>query len=485
VGQTVNALAATLSLSASPSTIVAFGTSVTFTAQLSGVPFTPVVPSGTVTFEIDGNPSSDCPAVKVSLVGGMWSATCTTSSLVVPADVITATYSGDLNFAVAKPATITETVTALPKNTVTFTESGLPLGTGWWVNITGQSALSSDETTISTALPNGDYTYTVASANKEYAASGGSFVVNGAAVPEPVTFSLVTYTVTFAESGLPSGAEWWVNITGQSALSSNGTSITSISTSLPNGSYVYTVATLDKQYSNSGGSFTVNGSAVPKPVTFSLVTYTVTFTESGLPIGTEWWVNGTVLGSHSSMADTIAVNEPNGSYPYTVATTDKEYAAAGGSVVVSGAAVPKSVTFGLVTYIVPFTETGLPSGTNWSVVLEGVSRDSTGTTITFTEPNGSYSFTVLNVPGYTVKPSSGNLLVNGAALAQPIAFTTPSKAATFLGLPAAEGYALLAGIVVVVMVAGVAAGLMTKRRPKSPPASPDTTSPSSGPPRGD
>jgi hypothetical protein len=84
-----------------------------------------------------------------------------------------------------------------------------------------------------------------------------------------------------------------------------------------------------------------------------------------------------------------------------------------------------------------------------------------------------------------VKPSSGNLLVNGAALAQPIAFTTPSKAATFLGLPAAEGYALLAGIVVVVMVAGVAAGLMTKRRPKSPPASPDTTSPSSGPPRGD
>jgi hypothetical protein len=208
----------------------------------------------------------------------------------------------------------------------------------------------------------------------------------------------------------------------------------------------------------------------------------VTFTESGLPSGTEWWVNGTVVGSHSSTTTTISFSEPNGSYTYTVASANKEYAAAGGSVVVSGAAAPKSVTFSLVTYTVTFTETGLSSGTNWSVVLEGVSHDATGTTITFTEPNGSYSFTVLNVSGYTVKPSSGNLLVNGAALAQPIAFTTPSKAATFLGLPAAEGYALLAGIVVVVMVAGVAAGLLAQRRPKSPPAPPENPASPSSPP---
>jgi len=377
-------------------------------------------------------------------------------------------------------AAVPEPVTfSLVTYTVTFTESGLPSGTEWWVNVTGQSALSSTGTTISTSLPNGSYTYTVASANKEYSASGGSFTVNGAAVPEPVTFSLVTYTVTFTESGLPSGTEWWVNVTGQSALSSTGTTI---STSLPNGSYVYTVATVDKQYSSSGGSFTVNGAAVPEPVTFSLVTYTVTFTESGLPSGTEWWVNGTVVGSHSSTTTTISFSEPNGSYTYTVASANKEYAAAGGSVVVSGAAAPKSVTFSLVTYTVTFTETGLSSGTNWSVVLEGVSHDATGTTITFTEPNGSYSFTVLNVSGYTVKPSSGNLLVNGAALAQPIAFTTPSKAATFLGLPAAEGYALLAGIVVVVMVAGVAAGLLAQRRPKSPPAPPENPASPSSPP---
>jgi hypothetical protein len=258
-----------------------------------------------------------------------------------------------------------------------------------------------------------------------------------------------------------------------------------ISIVLSNGSYIYKLASANRSWAAPAGSFVVNGAAVPEAVTFSLVTYAVTFTESGLPSGTEWWVNGTALGSHDSTTTMIVVNEPNGSYTYTVASANKEYATVGGSVVVSGAAVPKSVTFALVTYTVTFTETGLSPDTNWSVVLEGVSHSSTGTTITFTEPNGSCSFTVLNVSGYTAKPSSGNLLVSGAALAQPIAFSSPSKAATFLGLPATEGYALLAGILVVVIVAGVAAGLLAKRRTKTPPAPPDTASPSSGPPRGD
>lgn len=115
--QTVSALAATMTLSPSPGPSVAVGAPVTFTAQITGVAVAPVVPSGTVTFTINGVSSADCPAVKVTAGGA---ATCATAALVVPADVIVATYNGDSNFIVASPATTTETVTkAAPQVSVT------------------------------------------------------------------------------------------------------------------------------------------------------------------------------------------------------------------------------------------------------------------------------------------------------------------------------------------------------------------------------
>jgi hypothetical protein len=105
VTQTVNALNPTISLTPSANP-VNVGTSVTFTAQLSGT-LTPVLPAGTITFAINGVANADCPAVTVTAGG---SATCTTSSLLVPADTITATYSGDTSYVVAAAATTTETV---------------------------------------------------------------------------------------------------------------------------------------------------------------------------------------------------------------------------------------------------------------------------------------------------------------------------------------------------------------------------------------
>jgi len=105
--QTVNALAASLTLTPSPGPSVPVGTTVTFTAQLAGVALAPTTPSGTVTFTINGASSPDCPPLKVTAGGA---ATCTTASLVSPADVISASYAGDTNFTVASPATIAESV---------------------------------------------------------------------------------------------------------------------------------------------------------------------------------------------------------------------------------------------------------------------------------------------------------------------------------------------------------------------------------------
>ena len=223
-------------------------------------------------------------------------------------------------------------VLSWPVYSVTFAMIGLPAGIEWWVNLTGETPQTTTGWTVSMSLPNGSYTYAVGTQNKSWVAAGGSFTVNGAGLIEPVTFGLQKYTVTFTESGLPSGTEWWVNITGQSPLSST---ITTISLSLPNGSFTYTVATVNKDYSTSGNSFMVSGGAPPILVTFSLVTFEVTLTESGLPSGIEWWVNITGQSPLSSTGTTITTSLPNGEYAYS--SSAPGYPTRTGSVTVSGA----------------------------------------------------------------------------------------------------------------------------------------------------
>jgi hypothetical protein len=60
---------------------------------------------------------------------------------------------------------------------------------------------------------------------------------------------------------------------------------------------------------------------------------------------------------------------------------------------------------------VVFTETGLPSGTSWSVDLSGQSLSSTSKTITFTELPGTYSYSVSQMQYYFESPSSGSVVV--------------------------------------------------------------------------
>jgi hypothetical protein len=66
----------------------------------------------------------------------------------------------------------------------------------------------------------------------------------------------------------------------------------------------------------------------------------------------------------------------------------------------------------------------LPSGTTWYVNLSnGQSFSGTGTTITFSEPNGTYSYTIATVnKNYATSPSSGTFTVNGATINNTILF---------------------------------------------------------------
>ena len=128
-------------------------------------------------------------------------------------------------------------------------------------------------------------------------------------------------------------------------------------------------------------------------------------------------------------------------------------------------------------YAVDFTESGLSPGTYWTVTLGGNSNASRTSEIGFSVENGTYAYTVGAVSGFTASPASGSIPVHGGASPTAVTFTpvltTPSpkngssSPSTFLGLPPAEGAALLAGVLVVIAAAAVGAWRLL-RRPRTP-----------------
>jgi hypothetical protein len=106
--------------------------------------------------------------------------------------------------------------------------------------------------------------------------------------------------------------------------------------------------------------------------------------------------------------------EQNGSYTYTVASSNKEYSPSpsSGSFAVNGAAVQNVITFTQVIHSVTFNEVGLPSGTTWSVILNGSTQSSTTSSIVFYEPNGTYSYITEAIPGWSPTPTSGSVTLN-------------------------------------------------------------------------
>jgi hypothetical protein len=61
---------------------------------------------------------------------------------------------------------------------------------------------------------------------------------------------------------------------------------------------------------------------------------------------------------------------------------------------------------------VTFTESGLPSGTNWSVVVNGETISSSSSTSMLNVASGSYSYSVNTVPSYANFPQQGVIEVN-------------------------------------------------------------------------
>jgi hypothetical protein len=170
-------------------------------------------------------------------------------------------------------------------------------------------------------------------------------------------------------------------------------------------------------------------------VTFVLAPYTINFAENGLPSGTYFQVDlGGPYPVNRSGISTVPFSVPDGTYPYAVpAVSGYTSIPSVGNVTVAGTNVSVSITFAPVgggeTYPVTFTEAGLPNGTGWTVDLGGLDHTSTGDSISFAEPNGSYSFAISSADQWTPDPSEGSLLIAGTAFYTGVLFG-PAPAAT-------------------------------------------------------
>ena len=329
---------------------------------------------------------------------------------------------------------------------VQFTETGLPSGVSWYVNITesnGSTYLSGpiSGSTYSFSLTNGSYTYKIASSNKIYAPNltAGSFTVNGSSFYESITFSEVLYPVQFTETGLTSGASWYVNITETNGTiyQSGAISTTSYSLSLTNGSYSFTISSANKIYAPSYVSvFTVNGSSLTISATFTEILYNLTIQESGLPAGTEW--NLTFGGTIYQLANTSYIfSVPNGTYSFLA--TSHDYKDVSGTITVNSSFFIYTINMELQLYEVTFNETGLPAAAVWYVNLSNgmTSGPITGSSYSFSFTNGSYSYTVATSNKTYYTSPTGSFTVNGTHISETIAFSKVTYVVTFTenGLP--------------------------------------------------
>ncbi len=273
--------------------------------------------------------------------------------------------------------------------------------------------------------------------------TGSVYVPNAASNNVSVLPPGVGYTVTFNETGLPIATTWSVAV-GSVKGFSNAPTITFDET---NGSHAYALGGVAGWTTESfGGTFLVPGAPALVEIAWSPTTYLVTFEETGLPAGTEWWANVSGAPSATGTTSNLSVPLPNGTFAYGISTTNRSWAAPGGTLTVSAAARPEYVVFVPVTYSVTFIESGLPPGTGWYVTLAGSTSFGGGTTQTFSDlSNGTYPFTIRSVAGYTAQPGAGSISIQGSSVNVSILFLATMSPAP--GVPPYVWVAVLGGIV--------------------------------------
>jgi len=251
---------------------------------------------------------------------------------------------------VAGPTTVLVPLTASANAfALKFTQTGLGGGLTWSVNI-GNFTVTSTGASLAFELSNGNYNWSVpAISGWVVTPPNGTAKVSGSSTAAvALVFKQYTYTVTFAESGLPSGTSWYVTVPTEQ-INTTSTSVT-LAIQLPNGTFQYTVSQPAgyEALPAAIGNVTVAANATTVSIVYVLV-FAVTFTESGLPSGQSWTVFF-ASQTRSGASPTITFEVANGTWSFGIGPPSGYYAStSGGAVAVNGAGSTVPIHFSSTT----------------------------------------------------------------------------------------------------------------------------------------
>ena len=234
------------------------------------------------------------------------------------------------------------------------------------------------------------------------------------------------------------------------------------SLSLPVGGNYWSNYTHNGQGSTGIGAYPYNissGNHDEFPLTAPWASTSITFVENGLAAGTVWSVTigGSTLSSTASSIKYFpnAAQHVSMAYAFS-AVSGYTLSKSTGSLTISGSSQTVDVSYTQIpqaTFSVNFTETGLPLGASWTVMINGVSHSSNTSSIMVVLAPGTYYVTVIDISGYSVV-APNNVSISNANLSENVTFT---------GTPATSGSgnaALTATLVAVGVAGGVVAGIL-------------------------
>lgn len=260
---------------------------------------------------------------------------------------------------------------------LTFQESGLPSGDPWSVTLDNATEVSR-----SSAVPfleaNGTYNFTIGPPNAFAAVpTTGSVTVTGSAKVVSIAFAHAgprKYPVTFAESTLPTGMIFAVDLNGSMQSVTAGGFTAYLVFQAVNGTHPYSVSRSGIYFPYpSNSSVIVSGTAPPNVTilfTKGAPEYLLDFREVGLPASSTWSVLVQTVPL-SGTGPSLSKLEANGTYHF-VASTPLAYtpSPAQGYVTVFGGSKTLNVTFtpnasgsvarsGITVFGIPIVEFGL------------------------------------------------------------------------------------------------------------------------------